>query len=111
MNMSPSSQKRIEAFVDEFIRSRYVEALMAERDSDFFNEPERAARVHEAAEYGGDGKTHAEVINDWRDAFRYWLLDRKSENTHYRFEDAVIAHFDSVEEWHDKNGSLFEQIL
>jgi hypothetical protein len=59
----------IAAFFEEFIRSEYVTNWSAEKDSDFFNYPERAERVHDAAEYGGDGRTHQEVINDWREAF------------------------------------------
>lgn len=110
MAISASSQKRIDAFVDCFIRSRFVESLTEERDSDFINESERASRVADAAEEGCDGKTHAEVIQDWRNAFSYWLRGRRSFNSYDRFEAAVSAHFDAVEEWHEKNGSLWQEI-
>jgi hypothetical protein len=108
--ISKSSKARVERFVEEFIRSSRVEALTAERDRDFFNYPDRADRVYEAAEYGCEGKTHQEVIDDWRDAFDYMLRDRKAWNRPKRFEAAVQANFDETENWHMVNGSLFEVI-
>lgn len=111
--LTQSSVKRVKTFVDWFIRSEFVEDLTSERDADFINEPERAARCWDAAEHGCDGKTHAEVINDWREAFTYWLQDRARwghSEEWPRFEAAVNAHFESVEQWHEKNGSLHEEI-
>ena len=102
----------IKRFIDSFIRSEYVQNWTSEKDSDFFNEPERAERCADAAEYGADGKTHAEVIEDWREAFRTWVrYDRKgNKNDVDRFEASVEAYFDSVELWHEQNGSLWQEI-
>ncbi len=108
--MSKSSEKRIKTFVDWFIRSEFVEGLTSDRDSDFINEPSRAARCYDAAAEGCDGKNHSEVIDDWRDAFRYWIRDRRCWNEPERFMAGVEAHFDYVEEYHHKAGSLFVQI-
>ena len=113
--LTPSSEKRIKRFVDWFIRSEYVQNWTTEKDSDFFNEPDRANRCYEAAEFGADGKTHAEVIEDWREAFQNWVrYGRDTRNSmsygYERFEAAVEAHFDAVEAWHEKNGSLWEEI-
>ena len=108
--ISPSSQKRVERFVDQFIRSRQVEMLTSERDSDFINEPERAERCADATEQGAGGKTHAEVIDDWRDAFKYMMRDRRAWTEPERFIAAVEAHFDAVEQWHERNGSLWQEI-
>jgi hypothetical protein len=110
--ISKSSAARIQRFVDSFIRSEYVANFTADRDSDFINEPERAARCYDAAEFGADGKTHAEVIQDWRDAFEtYVKYDRRSVGLYpARFSDAVNAHFDAVEAWHEQNGSLDQEI-
>jgi hypothetical protein len=108
--------------VDWFIRSEYVSNWTAEKDSDFINEPDRAQRCNDAAEFGCDGKTHFEVIEDWRDSFRNFVrydvgriktpfrTRHNSFRTLDRFEDVVNAHFDSVEEWHLQNGSLHQQI-
>lgn len=110
-NLTQSSIERVKTFVDWFIRSEFVEGLTSDRDTDFINEPERASRCWDAAEHGADGKTHAEVIQDWRDAFDYWLHSRERRDRSWpRFEATVNAHFDSVEQWHDDNGSLFEEI-
>jgi hypothetical protein len=111
MPISKSSEKRIKRFVDWFIRSECVEALTSDRDCDFINKSDRAERCYDAAEDGADGKTHAEVIGDWRDAFENWIRDtRKWKEDPDRFIAAVNAHFDRVEDWHDKHGSLHQQI-
>ena len=110
MTLSKSSELRVKRFVDAFIRSRAVESLTEERDSDFWNEPERASRVHAAAEEGCDGKTHAEVIDDWRDAFGYFLRARRGHEDVERFSAAVNAHFDHVEKWHEEHGTLWQEI-
>jgi hypothetical protein len=103
-------------FIDEFIRSEYMDYWTSEKDSDFINEPERAARCHDAAEDGCDGKTHAEVIEDWREAFSTWMRATFRHggcdgfNRGDRFSDAVNKHFDAVEAWHQANGSLDREI-
>lgn len=33
----------------------------------WFENPERAQRINEAAENGSDGSTHAETLQDWRE--------------------------------------------
>ena len=65
----------------------------------FINDPERAERIHEAAEHGADGSTHAETIEDWRDYLSMadypdWLKDR------------LGLEINEVELWHELNGSL-----
>lgn len=111
--MTKSSESRIKCFVDWFIRSEEMQNWTSDKDSDFINEPERATRCADAAELGADGKTHAEVIEDWRECFDWYCKygrKRRPFNLPRRFMDAVNAHFDSVESWHDKNGSLHEEI-
>lgn len=110
--LSPASRARIENFVHDFIRGPEVEALTCDRDADFINEPERAARCHDAAEDGCDGKTHHEVIEDWRDAFSNWLSDEHKSYWQGRelFANAVRARFTSTELWHAFAGSLFQEI-
>jgi len=120
--MTKASEKRIERFVDWFISSDYVANWTSEKDSDFINEPERAERCYDAAEFGCDGKTHAEVIEDWREAFDAFIrYDVGRVKTPFRtrhnafrnldrFTDAVNASFDATEDWHNKNGSLFQEI-
>jgi hypothetical protein len=104
--LSASSQARIQRFVDWFIRTEYAANWAAEKDSDFINERARAERCYAAAEHGGCGRTHAEVIEDWREAFHAWMSDRGCFVWPERFEAAVCAHFDGVEAWHARHGSL-----
>lgn len=78
----------------------------------FINDPERAERIHEYAESGGDGSTHAEHIEDWREfadmLFRSLSWDEREEiEPAY---DALMAEIDACEAWHQKNGSLHEMI-
>ena len=110
MKLSKSSQVRIESFVDNFIRSEEVTNYTSDNDSDFVNYPDRAARCYDAAEFGADGKTHAEVINDWRKAFSNYISNKRLWTNPERFENAVNAHFDSIEKWHKEHGSLWQQI-
>ena len=109
-NGCKSTAERIKLFIDEFIRSNYVSNWTAEKDCDFWNEPDRAARCYDAAEHGADGKTHAEVIGDWREAFRAMIRDRRAWSEPARFIAAVEAHFDAVEQWHADHGSLDQEI-
>ena len=55
--------------LSEMLESREFQIFMESKmGSDLFiMEPERAARCHEAAEDGGDGSTHGEIIADWRE--------------------------------------------
>ena len=105
-----TSQQRADRWVDSFIRSSQVEYLTSERDSDFINEFERADRCYTAAEFGCDGKTHSEVIQDWRDAFENMLSDRRGKEYPTRFASAINAIFDGIEAWHETNGSLYQEI-
>jgi hypothetical protein len=110
--ITESSRRRVRRFVDSFIRSEYVQDWTAEKDSDFINEPDRAARCCDAAEDGCDGKTHAEVIEDWRESFDTWLKydGRRGKEFPWLFSDAVHAEFDATEMNLDAMGILWQQI-
>jgi hypothetical protein len=111
--MSKSSEQRIKRFVDWLIRSDWAQSARESNINNDYGLDGRFARVHDAAENGCDGSTHQEVIEDWRDAFRDWMRERtrgKWYASYDRFEAAVEAYFDSVEVWHEQNGTLFKQI-
>lgn len=89
----------------------------------FISDPDRAERIHDAAENGADGSTHGETIDDWReyveqlraDACResYKLDDAdedKAEAEINAWHDRITAEIDSCEAWHEANGSLHEEI-
>ena len=90
---------------DSFIGSKLGNDL-------FINDPERAERIHDAAEDGCDGSTHYEVIEDWRE-FADMLFHSLSCEEREEIEpayDALMADIDACEAWYDKNGSLHEMI-
>lgn len=117
-----------EMLADSQFSSEYY-SYSAEKDSDFINEPERAKRCHDAASDGCDGKYHSEAIEDFREygGILFDALEKKvdsvvsdsdisdieAEEIEEQFEYCKSAYFadcDRLEEWHEKNGSLYEII-
>lgn len=90
----------------------------------FISDPDRATRIYNAAEYGGDGSTHAEVIDDWRkladqlraDCERFaWEMEDETEAETFEAEygaafDRLAESLDACEAWHETNGSLHQPI-
>ncbi len=101
----------------------------------FINDPDRASRIHDAAENGCDGSTHAEKIADFQDyadehyselSSTVWNLETDStdeaeiaqfnrECSDFEAEvdtarEALNTDISKLEQWHEKNGSLHEQI-
>jgi hypothetical protein len=78
----------------------------------FINDPERAERIHEAAEYGSDGSTHYEIIEDWREfadmLFRSLPWDEREEAE--PSSDILHIAINQCKEWHEKNGTLHKQV-
>lgn len=107
--MTDASKRRIERFVEWFIRLDGIEPDIQEL---YLSDPERADRMNAAAEDGASGSTHQEVIDDWRKAFSHWVrYSRKGFHQQpERFIAAVEAHFDVVEQWHINNGSIDEEL-
>jgi hypothetical protein len=78
----------------------------------FISDPDRADRMHEAAEHGEDGSTHYEIIEDWRDfardLFRSLSMDdRDDEEKNY---ETLMDEINSCEEYHDGIGTLHNQV-
>ena len=95
--------------------------------TDFINEPDRAARCHDAAAEGCDGSYHWEVIEDFREFGRdllreawnlitnelcdleeadYALVYAGAEAAFEECERRFEADCDQCEEWHVKNGTI-----
>jgi hypothetical protein len=80
----------------------------------FISDPERADRISKAAEDGADGSYHAEIIQDWRDFLSTLsIIDPDfspdgdiTEEVH----DSIVAEIDACEAWHEKNGSLWQEV-
>ena len=69
----------VDDILDDTKLSNQFYTWQGEKSSDFVNEPERAARCHDAAADGCDGSFHWEVIEDFRE-FGHDLL-RESERS------------------------------
>lgn len=108
--MTPTSERRVKRFVDNFIRSEYVQNWTAEHESDFINDPDRANRCYEAATFGGCGSTHREIIWDWRRSFNAFMNKRPKCKIQDLFADGVHQYFDEVEEYHVEQGTIDLQI-
>jgi hypothetical protein len=85
----------------------------------FIRQPDRANRIYNAAEYGCNGSTHEEVIDDYLSFLKTLKVFDPNFNNENEKENCDIeqAVFDLIEkeieecrEWHRKNGSLFNEI-
>lgn len=112
--------------LSEMIRSSAFQSFQESRLGNdlFIDDPQRAERIHDAAENGCNGSTHGEVIQDWRDFLndRYSvvvydspydaddLLDGKSFDITESTRAKIDKEIDDCEEWHIKNGSINQEI-
>jgi hypothetical protein len=90
----------------------------------FLSDPDRADRIHEAAEDGCDGSYHSEIIWDWRLFARHleiearhvlWMADDEGEAERLEAElerrvEALDAAIDECEARHEADGTLWEQV-
>ena len=84
------------------------------------NDTERFNRIYEAAENGSEGSTHYEIIHDWLDCLNTMdCIDPEDNNGVSDIENGIIQEkdYDTIyqeivdcENWHEKNGSLHEQL-
>lgn len=104
--------------LDDLIQSREFNDFQADLLGNdlFINDPERADRIHEASENGADGSYHAEVIQDFRDFLNTLpIIDEEDDepNTGVITEavyNSILAEIDACEAWHEKNGSLWQEV-
>jgi len=78
----------------------------------FINDPDRAKRIHEAAEDGIDGSYHGEVIQDWQEYLDSLAIiapdwpEDGGDITQADY-DAIQYEINSCYAWHEKNESLW----
>lgn len=121
--------------IDLFLQSdSYQYSMCSSAESMPLNYPERYERVLEAAKHGAEGSTHYEVIDDWRRWYVYWTDELEKEfvenakkknkdlidagvdfeycfeETKRQIQEAFEEELDSLEEWHESNGSLHQQV-
>ena len=126
----------IRDFLDDPKLSEEFYTQQAESSCDFINNPDRAARCHDAASEGADGSTHQEAIDDFREfgscllrdawnaidnqlaADPRWDTNPSEMEAAYAYAEtsfeACSTSFqkdcDTLEQWHHANGSLHRQI-
>ena len=101
--------KRKAKTLHEFLQTDYWQSFEASVTGNdlFISDPERAERIYDAAQDGGDGSTHAEHIQDWRDCLEAAERDEKIQEHDLT---ALRAEIDKCEAWHSANGSL-DQVI
>lgn len=114
-------------FLNDQKQSQAFYTMQGEKESDFINEADRAARCYDAAEVGCSGSTHSEVIDDFREfgddllrdqwrAIEYKMEQDDASPEDYEQAEAIFtecetafnADCDRLESWHEENGSLHE---
>lgn len=72
-----------------------------------YSDLDRAERVYDAAEYGGDGSTHGERIGDMREgAEQLYRWNRDLPNV----LEAISVELDEIEEYHIENDSIDNEV-
>lgn len=98
--------------LNDFIRSEYFEYWDSDNRSPgscgiILSDPERFDRMEEAAKNGSEGSTHREIIQDWQDCLDTLLNQNQITEADYNhIQDEINACYN----WHEKNGSLDEEI-
>jgi len=96
--------------LDDFIRSDY---FMAYEESYFSNlvcspwNKDILDRIEKAAENGSDGRTHGEILDLWQDAINDCYLD---DMVNWDIKEGIIDEICECVLWHQKNGSLHNQL-
>ena len=70
-------------------------------------DPERAERCAKAVEFGCNGSTHQEVIKDQKIALEICLDVKDVQRSVY---GDLMLELDIIESWHEKAGTLFNEI-
>jgi len=117
-NMSTTTIKQLKQFprtLDALLNHPDFHPFPRSSDEWLYN-PDRMERCEAAAENGADGSTHAERLEDMREALREMradvprsLNDRTLAALDGRVE-SIEEEIDACEAWHEANGSLHEEI-
>jgi len=90
--------------LDDLLQSsEYNSMRFGSSSDDWLSDSDRMERIEEAAAYGGDGSTHGEHIQDWREC-----LD--TLNLPEEVAEAIGKEIDACEAWHVEHGSIDEVI-
>jgi len=109
--------------LDEMIRSREYDDYIGDKLGNqlYLEDPDRADRRDKASEDGAEGSTHAEIIQDWRDFLDTLSVydaeigdDEDLANHEFDItkeqEESIGKEIDDCEAWHEKQGTLNQEI-
>jgi hypothetical protein len=109
--------------LDDMVNSREYQAYLSDKLGNdlFINDPDRADRIHNAAENGDDGSTHREVIEDQREFLDMLVVldpedfdqeenDRNSYDITQEVYDRISKELDEVEQWHVDHKTIDNQV-
>jgi len=103
--------------LDDLIRSDGFQAFDSDRRGNqmFLDDPKRAKRCYDAAEFGSDGSTHREIIQDWRDYLgTLRVIDPEFPEENGDISEAIcntiISEIDACETWHIEHGTIDQQL-
>ena len=114
--------------LEDFYNSEYFQAWDSDNRSTggcgiILDDPERFDRMYEAAEFGSEGSTHAEIIQDWRDCLNTLkVVDPEFDEPEDCFtdiEDGQILESNSAKlekeiddcmNWHVENKSIDNEL-
>lgn len=106
----------------EMINSQDFEYFSSDKlgNNLFLSDPDRAERREKYAEDGADGNMHSEYIEDWREYLNHLKvidvedIDEDTDFSQYditsNVRDSIEKEIDEIEEWHEKNGTLYKII-
>ena len=92
--------------LDDLLQSsEYDNYRFGSSSDDWLRDSDRMERVNTAAESGGDGSTHGEHIQDWRECLADCFDDLDDDT-----RDAIDNEIDDCEQWHIDNGSIDQEV-
>ena len=96
--------------LNDLIRSKYFTTYEDSWFSNLIHSPDNNGmikRITEAAEFGGEGRTHSEVLQLWQDATNDAYSDDIISND---IKESIIKEICDCIFWHCKNESLHNEI-
>jgi len=98
---------RNQRLFDMFLQSDYWMAYKESIKSSLsYSDTDRCERTHQASKNGSDGSYTYEVIEDWIQAVNDWGMD----TGYYRISECMLESIADCENWHERNGSLYNQV-
>jgi len=110
MTLVVKDYKNFDMKLNDFLESEYWQQWDESNRNNLpfhYDGHDRARRIEEAAEYGGEGSTHGEVIDDWIKC----LEEREADLEFGPFTvQRLMMEAEHIQEWFEKEGRLNELV-